>query len=86
MNGSDGSPFDDYLIPGIILFLILGLSCPLIISFGLWKTKTLGMAGKSIALAAALVIWILVEILIIGWQTDTVRFSLLYGVSRHCYL
>ena len=73
----DGSPFNDYLIPGIILFLILGLF-PLIISFGLWKTRNWGWLG-SIALGAALIIWILVEILIIGWQTEP-PLQLIYGV------
>jgi hypothetical protein len=32
----DGSPFDTFLIPGIILFLILGIF-PMIVFYGLWK-------------------------------------------------
>lgn len=73
----DGSPFADYLIPGIILFVILGIF-PLIISFGLWKRRNWGWLG-SIALGAALIIWIIVEIIVIGWQTEP-PLQLIYGV------
>ncbi len=72
-----GSPFNDYLIAGIILFVVLGIF-PLIISFGLWKRKDWGRLW-SIALGAALIIWILVEILVIGWQTEP-PLQLIYGV------
>ena len=71
------SPFPDYLIPGIILFTVLGVY-PLIVTAGLWKRKYWGWLG-SIFLGIALLIWIFVEILIIGYQSEP-PLQLIYGI------
>lgn len=71
------SPFSDYLIPGIVLFTILGVF-PLIISVGLIKGKPLSWR-MTLMLAFALIIWILVEIIIIGYQADP-PLQLIYGL------
>jgi hypothetical protein len=71
------SPFPDYLIPGIILFTVLG-GYPLIVTAGLWRRKYWGWLG-SIFLGIALLIWIFVEILIIGYQSEP-PLQLLYGI------
>ena len=41
LNFLRNSPFPDYLIPGIILFMVLGVY-PLIVTVGLWKRKYWG--------------------------------------------
>ncbi len=64
----NGSPFQDYLIPGIILFLILGL-LPLLVLCGLWKKWSYSWYS-SLLIGVALIIWIIVEIAIIGYQTQ----------------
>lgn len=73
----NGSPFDNYFIPGIVLFFVLGIT-PLIISFGLIKRKYWSWYG-SLFLGFALIIWILVEIIVIGFQADP-PLQLIYGI------
>ena len=73
----DGSPFANYLIPGIILFIVLGI-IPFLIFFGLRKRKYWGWQG-SIFIGLALIIWIVVEIIIIGYQHDP-PLQLIYGI------
>lgn len=64
----DGSPFDTYLIPGIILLLVLGVF-PLIVLYGLFRKKA--WACKcAVLVSVALIIWIGVEIAMIGYHSD----------------
>ncbi len=70
------SPFTDYLIPGIILFTVLGIF-PLVVTAGLWQSKYWGWLG-SILLGIALLIWIFVEIIIVGYQSEP-PLQLIYG-------
>jgi len=70
------SPFNDYLIPGFILLSVLGIF-PIIILYRLWN-KLIWSWFFTIALGIALIIWILVEILIIGYQTNP-PLQLIYG-------
>lgn len=79
----EGSPFHNYLLPGIILFLILGVA-PVIIGFGLWKEKQWAWVG-SFLLGIALVIWIIVEIIVIGYQPSP-PLQLIYGLVGICIL
>jgi FtsH-binding integral membrane protein len=72
-----GSPFSDYLIPGLILLFILGVF-PLIVFYGLLKKMRYSWPG-SLLIASALIIWIGVEILIIGYQAEP-PLQLIYGV------
>lgn len=71
------SPFNDYLIPGVILFSVLGIF-PAFVSVGLWKEKHWGWLG-SLSLGIALIIWIIVEIIIIGYQSNP-PLQLIYGM------
>lgn len=61
------SPFADYFIPGIILLTILGIY-PLFVIYHSWKRNRQAWFG-SVTVGTALVIWILVEILMIGYQS-----------------
>ncbi len=86
------SPFDDFLIPGIILFVILGLF-PVLLIFALLKKADSPFAEHfnlfkdmhwswsfSIYVAFALIIWIQVETIYVqgvGWlQTFYMLFSI----------
>lgn len=86
------SPFDNFLIPGIILFIILGIF-PILIVFALIKKPISTFAERfnlfsdmywawtfSIYIAFALIIWIQVETIFIqgvGWlQTFYMLFSI----------
>ncbi len=62
----DDSPFDDYFIPGLILLAILGFF-PLVVVFGLWKQFRWSWFG-ALVIGVALIIWIGVEVLVIGYQ------------------
>ena len=77
LNFLRNSPFPDYLIPGIILFTVLGVY-PLIVTVGLWKRKYWGWFG-TIFLGVALLIWIFVEIIMIDYQSEP-PLQLIYGL------
>jgi hypothetical protein len=61
-----GTPFSDYFVPGIILFSVLGV-CPLVVAWGLWRGRSWAWYG-SLLVGSSLAIWILVEIMMIGYQ------------------
>ena len=86
------SPFEDFLIPGIVLFIVLGLF-PSLLVFALLKKSTSRFAERinffkdmhwawsfSIYIAFALIIWIQVETIYIqgvGWLQT---FYMLYAI------
>ena len=75
----DGSPFSTYLVPGLILLVVLGIG-PLIVAFMVVRAKT-GAGWASVATGIALLVWIGVEVAIIGYQPfpPQVPFQILYG-------
>jgi hypothetical protein len=64
----EGTPFSDYFVPGIILLTVLGV-CPVVVGWGLWRGRSWAWYG-SVLVGASLAIWILVEIIMIGYQPD----------------
>lgn len=64
----DGSSFSDYLVPGLILLVVLGLF-PLLALYGLW-TRLLWAWHSALAVGVGLIVWIAVEILIIGYKSS----------------
>ena len=72
-----GSPFNDYLIPGIILFTILGIF-PLILTISLVRRRHWAKNLTQI-LGIVLIIWIIVEILVIGYHQQP-PLQLIYGL------
>jgi hypothetical protein len=60
-----GSPFADYFIPGVILFAIIGLG-PLGAAVLTWRRHPLAPL-LACAVGAALLIWLVVEIAIVGY-------------------
>lgn len=61
----NGSPFADYLIPGIILFVVLGFA-PLIVAVGIIR-RLRWACMASLLVGLALLIWIIVEVVIVGY-------------------
>ena len=99
-NGLQGGPFADYLIPGLFLFLVLGV-WSLLILHGLWKgpawhwTKSLvGWTGRHWSWAAALLqgiilmIWIVIQVAIIGYGSvlQPIYFALGLVIASLCLL
>lgn len=74
----NNSPFINYLIPGLILFFILGV-IPFAVLNGLWKKKSWSWYG-SLFVSLALIIWIAVEVLMIGYQAEP-PLQLIYGLA-----
>ena len=62
----DGSPFPDFLIPGLILMLVLGV-LPLVAAVGLWMGRRWAWYAAFVV-GCSLMIWILVEITIIPYD------------------
>lgn len=60
-----GSPFGDYLVPGIVLFVVLGV-VPLVVCYGLLRTRRWAWPA-TIGVGIALALWVLVEALVIGF-------------------
>jgi hypothetical protein len=63
-----GSPFETYLGPGLILFTVLGLG-PLIAARLAWIRHPLAPVAAFVV-GAALLIWVAVEIAIIGYSNE----------------
>jgi hypothetical protein len=63
-----GSPFDDFLLPGLILLLVLGI-VPLCVSWGLWRPRPWAWHG-SVFVGASLVVWIAVQVAMVGYRGD----------------
>ncbi|MDS0301233.1 hypothetical protein NDI76_21095 [Halogeometricum sp. S1BR25-6] len=60
-----GSPFESYLVPGLVLFSLLGVF-PLVVVYGLFRRKRWAWPA-AIAVGVALVVWVLVEGVVIGF-------------------
>lgn len=86
------SPFPDFLIPGLILMLLLGVY-PSIIAYGLFTRKVIKIMdvfniyrdqhwawSASMYLAIMLIIWINVEIIVIGYGHFIQSFYSFWGL------
>jgi len=60
-----GTPFRDFLIPGLVLSSVLGV-VPLVVTAGAYRRKQWAWVG-SILVALALVCWVVVEGAVIGF-------------------
>lgn len=73
----EGSPFNNFLVPGFILLTILGIF-PMVVFYGLWKRTNWAWTGALIV-SAALIIWIGVEIWMVGYHPEP-PLQLIYGL------
>ncbi|MDR8393949.1 hypothetical protein NC796_22535 [Aliifodinibius sp. S!AR15-10] len=73
----EDSPFNSYLVPGLILFFVLGVA-PLVVFYGLFRSATWAWPG-AVLVSMALIAWIGVEIAMIGYQSDP-PLQLIYGL------
>lgn len=73
----EGSPFDTFFIPGIILLTILGI-VPTVVFYGLWKRSDWAWMG-ALTVSVALIIWIGVEIWMVGYHSEP-PLQLVYGL------
>ena len=63
-----GSPFDTYLVPGLILFAVLGLG-PLVAARLAWVRHRLAPTAAAVV-GAGLLIWVVVEVAVIGYSNE----------------
>lgn len=61
----EGTPFSDYLIPGLILLLVIGLP-PVFAAYGVARRRRWGVWLAGVA-GAALLVWISVEVILLGY-------------------
>lgn len=59
-----GTPFADYLVPGVVLFVLFGIA-PLVVGVGLARRSRWAWQA-TLFLAIALTVWVLVEAAVIG--------------------
>ena len=71
------SPFENFFIPGLILLTILGIF-PVVVFYGLWMRSDWAWTG-ALFVSAALITWIGVEILMVGYHDDP-PLQLIYGL------
>jgi len=72
-----GSPFDTYLVPGLILFGVLGLG-PLVAARLAWLRNPLAPTAAFVV-GTALLIWVAVEVAIIGYSNEP-PLQAIYGI------
>lgn len=72
------TPFTDFFVPGLVLFLAFGL-VPASVSYGLYMKRWWAWAG-AITVALALLVWIVVE-LFVGFSRVTVYLNLGTAIS-----
>lgn len=67
LSALGGSPFETYFMPGLILFTLLGLG-PLMAAALAWRRAWVA-PWAALLLGAALLVWMLVEIAIVGYSS-----------------
>ena len=74
-----GSPFADYLVPGLALFLFLGVF-PLAVAGGLLTQHRLAWHGV-LAAGLAVLVWFAVQLFAVGWGNALQWLYLTLGVA-----
>ncbi|WP_073308278.1 hypothetical protein [Halobaculum gomorrense] len=69
----DGTPFENVLVPGFILFVVFGL-VPAVVGYALYTRRRWGWTA-SVGVAAAMLVWVLVEETI-GFDRPTLSLNL----------
>ena len=83
-----GSPFRDYLVPGLMLLALLGV-LPLVVAWGLWfrpawaRVERFEVDGAWLAalfVGASLIVWILVQMTILRFFLQPVLLALGFAI------
>jgi hypothetical protein len=74
-----GSPFANYFVPGMILFTVLGVG-PLVAAIIAWRRQRVA-PFLALAVGGALIIWIVVEIGIVGYSNKPPLQALYLGLG-----
>ncbi len=61
-----GSPFSSFLVPGLVLFLVLGVY-PQVVAYGLWTRRRWSWRA-ALLVVPAVIVWLAVQILVVGYQ------------------
>jgi len=69
----DRTPFGDFLVPGIILFVVFGL-VPAVVCYALYTRRWWGWI-TSVGVAVAMLVWLLVEVTV-GFERPTIYLNL----------
>jgi hypothetical protein len=77
LSALTGSPFESYLVPGLILFGALGLG-PLVAVRLAWLRHPLGPIA-ALVVGTGLLIWVAVEVAIIGYSNEP-PLQAIYGI------
>jgi hypothetical protein len=75
----DGTPFSDYLWPGLILLIVVGIF-PLAVLYGVLRRRLWGW-WLALAAGAGLIIWIVVEGILLGYLAGAgIGMQIAYGL------
>lgn len=69
----DGTPFGDFLVPGIMLFVVFGL-VPSVVCYALYTRRWWGWL-TGVGVAVAILIWVVVEVTV-GFDRPTMYLNL----------
>ncbi|WP_435186473.1 hypothetical protein [Halobellus sp. EA9] len=69
----DGTPFENFLVPGLILFVVFGL-VPAVVCYGLYTRRRWGWT-TSVGVAVAMLVWVFVEV-VVGFDRPTIYLNL----------
>jgi hypothetical protein len=79
VSALSGSPFASYFVPGAILFTILGLG-PLAAAVLGWRRHPVAPL-LTFAVGGALLIWLVVEIVVVGYANDPPLQAVYFGLG-----
>lgn len=79
VSALSGSPFANYFVPGAILFTILGIG-PLGAAVLAWRRHPVAPL-LTFAVGGALLIWLVVEIVVVGFTNDPPLQALYFGLG-----
>lgn len=79
VSALSGSPFANYFVPGAVLFTILGIG-PLGAAVLAWRRHPAAPL-LTLAVGGALLIWLVVEIVVVGYSNDPPLQALYFGLG-----
>jgi hypothetical protein len=69
----DGTPFGDFLLPGIVLSTVFGIA-PAVVCYALYTRRRWGWLAR-VGIGVALLVWIVVEV-VVGFDRPTIYLNL----------